>query len=73
MLLQGLKFGMTVGPCYYYFSTQAERGHAHTKHNIHRDYTSTIISCPRTLAPLNRIRIDKAIVHRRVCKVVMYV
>ena len=46
---------------------------AHTKHNIHRDYASVIVSYPRTVPPLNRTRLDKAHVHRRVCKLAIYV
>ena len=46
---------------------------AYTKHNVHRGYTPVIVSYPRTVAPLNRTRLDKAHVHRRVCKRIMNV
>ena len=34
----------------------------------HRDYTSAIVSYPRTVVPLNQTRLDKAHIHRRVCR-----
>ena len=47
---------------------------AHTKQNIHRDYASVTVPYPRTVAPLNRTRLDKAHFHRRVYKqLVVYV
>ena len=52
---------------------QALSVHAHTKQNIHRDYASGIVSYPRIVAPLNRTRLDKAHIHRHVCKLVVYV
>ena len=52
---------------------QALSVHAHTKHNIHRDYASVIVSYPRTVAWISRTGLDKAHVHRRVCKLVVYV
>ena len=42
--------------------------YAHTKQNIHRDYASIIVSNPRTVAPLNLTRLEKAHVRRCVCK-----
>ena len=51
----------------------ARRLSVHTKQNINRGYASVIIPYPRTVDPLNRTRLDKAHVHRRVYKLVMYV
>ena len=46
---------------------------AQTKQNIHRNYASVIVWNLKTMAPLKQTRLDKAHVHRRVCKLMMYV
>ena len=52
---------------------QALSVHVHTKRNIYRNYESVIVSYPRTVAPLNRIRPNKGHVNRRVYELVMCV